>query len=98
MCTRVRLGALKDQKRTLDSSELDLQADVTCSVQVLGTIFGSPARAVHAANHRAVSLTPCWLAFDNWIQTRVTWERGTSKKELLPSALPVGLSGGHFLD
>lgn len=96
MCTRVSLGALKDQKRTLESSELDLQADVTCSIQVLGTLFRSPARAVYAANHRAISLTPCRLAFDNWIQTRVIWKRGTSKKELLPSALLVGLSGGAF--
>lgn len=90
VCTGVSLGTLKDQKRTLESSELDLQADVTCSIQVLGTLFGSPARAIHAINHGAISLTP-QLA-------RLSWERGTSRKELPPSALPVGLFVGLFLD
>lgn len=97
VCTRVSLGALKDQKRTLDSSELDLQADVTCSIQVLGTLFGSPATAVHAANHRAISLTPCRLAFDNWIQTRVTGKGEPEKRNCFHQLCLWACLGGIFL-
>lgn len=40
----------------------------------------------------------CWLVFVNLIQTRDTWEEGTSVEELAPLDEPVGVSVEYCLD
>lgn len=54
----MREDTCRGQSRASDPLELELEVVVTLLMWVLGTHFGSSARAIHTLNHQVISPTP----------------------------------------